>query len=164
MIARRITTAIERLDRLLVLLSVLLLLAALLILMANVASRDILYLTLPWSAELARYTMIWSALLATAVLVGRRQHLTVDLLGSRLAGRPKRLVDLLVSIGAMAFFLIVVVSGVLLVQRTAGQVASSIEWLPMPVVYSIMPLSAVLMWLGEFANLLRTLSTEDAPA
>ena len=164
MMPHRIIAAIERLDRLLVVVSAVLLLVSVMILMANVASRYLLYLSLPWSAELARYTMVWSALLAAAVLVHRRQHLGVDLLGSRLAGRPKRLVELFVSVGSMAFFLIVAVSGAILVQRTAGQVASSIEWLPMPAVYAIMPVSAVLMWLGEFANLLKTFCGEDRPA
>ena len=100
---------------------------------------------MPWSAELARYTMVWSALLAAAALVRRQGHLMVDVITCYLSPRQNRLLSTLLGVAALVFFLILFVSGLALVAGTVGQVASSMPALPMSFVYSIVPSSALLM-------------------
>lgn len=158
---QRIDRAVERINRLVVLAAALFLLLTVAIVLANVLSRYALHVSLTWSAELSRYSMIWSALLAASVLVNRRQHLSVDILERHLRGRVRVAAQVITSVGSMTFFLILLLSGWTLVTRTSGQVASSIEVLPMNVVYSIVPVSALLMLLGSVVVLLRTLHGEE---
>lgn len=157
---RRISRWLEVANHGLLCLAAIFLTATVGMVIANVVARYLLGVSLTWSAELARYTMIWSAFLAASVLVNRRQHLSVDLLGKRLHGRMKRLLDMVMVAGSMIFFLIVMISGVVLVHHTGGQMASSIERLPMNVVYSIVPLSAFAMLLNTCFVLMGVLRNE----
>ena len=155
---------LDRLNRAVLGLSVLLLFAATALLIVNVASRFIFHWSLPWSEEVSRYLVVWGTLLAAAVLVNQRQHLAVDLWGDRLAGWSRRALNVVVEAGSLTFFLILAVSGTILVLRTTGQTSPSLEFLPMPVVYAILPISALLMALGSCGNLLRDLGDGDGDA
>lgn len=157
----RINDFVERINRLLIGVAVVFLVVTVAIVIANVVSRYVLHVSLTWSAELARYSMVWSSLLAAAVLVNMQQHLSVDILEKYMPARLRFAAQLVIHIGSMTFFFILLVSGCLLVMRTSGQVASSIEMLPMNAVYVIMPVTALLMLLGSFVVLLRTLCGEE---
>ena len=158
---QRTNDIVLRANQLLIAASVLFLVITVAIIITNVISRYVVNVSLPWSAELSRYSMIWSALLAAAVLVNRQEHLSVDVLAGLLGGRWRVASQLVVCVGSMTFFLILVLSGSMLVLRTSGQVASSIEALPMNVVYSIFPLAGLLMFFGSMVVLLRILSDEE---
>lgn len=150
-----------RIESFLVAASAAFLLGGVLIVGANVAARYVFHETLAWSAEAARYAIVWSAFLGSCVLVRRRQHLTVSM---RAGGGNNRPSELIVLFGSAVFFAILTVSGAVLVWNTAGQTASSIAFLPMPAVYSVMPISAFDMWATTTAQLARTLQADrDGP-
>jgi len=128
----------------------------------NVGTRYVLHVSLTWSAELARYCMVWSALLAAAVLVRRDEHLAVNLIESVLGPRGRQALALCIALVSMVFFLVVCISGIMLVLRTAGQVASSIGSLPIPVVYAVIPVSAMLMVFGSVLRLMESMKRTDA--
>ena len=140
--AKRIDDYVNRINKLVIGVSVVFLVSTIGIVITNVLSRYVLHVSLTWSAEAARYSMIWSALLAAAVLVNRSQHLRVDFLDQFLSRRARFLLLVLVEIGSMTFFVVMSISGSILVLRTSGQIASSIESLPMNAVYLIIPISA----------------------
>lgn len=145
----------ERIDRAVVATAALCLVVSVVTVVANVVMRYVVHVSLPWSAELARYAMVWSAALGASVLVNRDEHLFVDVLDRALsldAGRRLRRVVLMLS---MAFYAILFVSGWQLVQRTRGQVASSLGALPMSAVYAVVPVAALLMLWGACATWLR---------
>ena len=132
------------------------LLAAMVALVAlNVVMRYVLRDSLTWSSELARYLMVWSALLAAAVVAARGQHLAVDLLEWALPRRFDRWLRLVVGLLNMTFLAVMFISGFMLVVRTSGQVASSLEWLPISGVYAVIPASALLMFVGAIHAALR---------
>jgi TRAP-type C4-dicarboxylate transport system permease small subunit len=142
-------------------LSVLLLALMVAIVTLNVLTRYLLHVSLSWSAELARYCLVWSALLAAVGLVERGEHLTVDLLERRLGRRSRHRLAVLVALLSLTFFAVLIASGTMLVAGTIGQVASSIERLPMSVVYAIVPVAALLMFGGCAARLRRLLDCEE---
>jgi TRAP-type C4-dicarboxylate transport system permease small subunit len=127
----------------------------------NIVWRYVFADSLTWSAELTRYLMVWSSLLAAAVLVARGEHLAVDVLEHRLGPRQKRWLNVFIAVSSMTFFAVVVVSGVMVVTGTVGQMAPSMEWLPMSAVFVILPLSALLMFVNCADRLRRELDAEE---
>ena len=115
---------------------------------ANVISRYIFHFSLTWSAELAEYCMVWAAFLGAAYLVNQSEHLVVDLLEKYLKGKLKRYLQITILSITIVFFGAVTYYGSLLVLETKGQVASSMRFLPMNIVYSIMPISGLIMLIG----------------
>lgn len=151
----RLEKAVDQLNRSVLAVSVLLLSVMVAIVALNVVSRYVCRVSLTWSAELARYCMVWSTMLAASVLAGRGQHLAVDLFARSLSDRMKRCRQRLVALLNMTFFAVMFISGIVLVARTSGQVASSMEWLPMNLVYAVIPVSALLMFVGAGMGALR---------
>ncbi|MHC4630390.1 MAG: TRAP transporter small permease [Planctomycetota bacterium] len=131
------------------------------VVMTNVCCRYVLRLSLTWSAELARYCMVWLAFLGAAVLVNKNQHLAVDVLAKALSKDAKKRLAILVHGLSMVFFMIMAYCGFELVRSTTNQVASSMRFLPMNVVYMVIPVSGLLMFWGSAVFLLRALGHKD---
>jgi len=119
------------------------------ILVINVFCRYLLNFSLTWSSELARYFMIWAAFLGAVILVNTGEHIGVDILERSLKGLLRKILQLLIILGSSIFFLILVYYGILLVKLTTGQVSATLRFLPMNVVYSIIPFSGLLMLFGS---------------
>jgi TRAP-type C4-dicarboxylate transport system permease small subunit len=128
---------------------------------ANVFSRYIFHFSLTWSSELARYFMIWAAFLGAAVLVNTDEHLAVDLLEKSVKIQVQRTLRILVKGGSIIFFIILIYYGIILVKSTSGQVAASMGFLPMSLMYLVIPLSGLIMLLGSVVSLLRMFEREN---
>jgi TRAP-type C4-dicarboxylate transport system permease small subunit len=152
---------IRRVNAAVIIVSTVLMAAMVALVTANVFWRYVFADSLTWSSEMARYLMVWSTMLAAAVLVGRGEHLAVDLLERRLDPRQKRWLNVMISVLSLTFFAVVVVSGVMLVSGTIGQMAPSMEWLPMSAVFVILPLSALLMFVNCADRLRRELDAGE---
>lgn len=129
---------------------------------ANVFARYALHLPLAWSAELARYCMVWSALLGSAVLVRQDDHLRVALIDAFLTPRGLRILHVFVTTLSLLFYAVLLISGCVLVIRTRGQVAASIPFLPISVVYAVVPFSALLMVRNVIFSLRDIWQSEEA--
>ena len=132
--------------------------ATALILITNVLCRYAFGFSITWSAEAARYCMVWFAFLGIAVLAYRHEHLSVSLLGPRLGSSGQKALRGTILCGSLIFFVTLSAFGGILVVRTQGQTATSIPWLPMNVVYAVIPVSGVVMTLSatyEIVGLLR---------
>jgi TRAP-type C4-dicarboxylate transport system permease small subunit len=151
----RILLWTERLNRAVLCSAVLLLTLAVAVIVANVVTRYVGRASLPWSSEMARYLVVWSALLASAVLTARDDHLVVDALRGRLGEVGERWVRGFGALVSATFSFVLLCSGALLVLHTAGQVTSSIAWLPIAAVYAVVPIAALLMVWGTLAAVLR---------
>lgn len=111
-----------------------------------------------WTEELARFLLMWIGILGAAYASGMRMHLAIDLLKPRLS-RPKQLrlaafVNIMVAFFAL-FVMVVGGSRLLYITSTLGQNSAALR-LPMTVVYSVLPLSGLLVIfykLNELANL-----------
>ena len=118
------------------------------ILISNIFCRYVFGFSLTWSAEAARYCMVWFAFLGIAVLAHRREHLSVKFLESRLKPRLQKAIQGTILLGSAVFFVILSGFGGILVVRTQGQTAASIPWLPINLVYTVIPVSGIVMTLS----------------
>ena len=121
--------------------------AAVLNVLWQVFTRFILGNPSAFTDELARYLLVWVGLLGAAYAGGKRMHLAIDLLPSRLTGRAHHALGLFIEACVFAFALFVmVVGGLQLVSLTLllGQTSAALR-LPLGLVYLVLPLSGGLL-------------------
>lgn len=97
--------------------------------------------------ELAGFLLIWVALLGAAYATGKKQHLAIDLLSSKLKANGKIALSKFINILILLFALsVLIVGGVWLVYTRfrLGQVSSAME-IPIGFVYLIVPVSGMLI-------------------
>lgn len=102
---------------------------------------------LVWSEELARFTMVWLALLASALAMRRAQHIAL----TGLIPIPARLdpaLRALTALASIAILLILTDLGWELAQRTMRQRSPALG-IPMGYMYAAIPVSAILMIVGQ---------------
>ncbi len=97
--------------------------------------------------ELARYLLIWIGLLGAGYAAGMRMHLAIDLLPTKLSGRPRCYVGLLIEACVFLFALAVLVVGgtnLVALTLTLGQTSAALH-VPIGYVYLALPMSGLLM-------------------
>ena len=148
------------LSRVLILLMGLLVLAVL----WQVASRYLLQSPSSYTDELARYLMIWVALLGAAFVTGRRGHLAIDILPSRLPPARRRYLDHLIDSLIALFGLLVMVSGgsrLVYLTLTLQQISPALQ-IPLGYIYLVIPFSGVLIMVYSILNSFDTRRSELA--
>ena len=115
--------------------------------------------------ELARYLLIWVGLFGAAYASGKRAHLAIDLLRTRLTGRAVHWHGIFVGVVVLLFaVLVMVVGGWRLVSLSflLGQTSAALQ-VPLGVVYLALPASGALiafyfaLFITERGRLLRGL-------
>ncbi|MCB0556916.1 MAG: TRAP transporter small permease [Phaeodactylibacter sp.] len=100
-----------------------------------------------WSEELARFLLIWIGILGAAYAAGQDMHLSIELLMPKLQKKSQIRLKLLISflIAAFAFTVMVIGGGRLMyITQVLGQLSPALR-VPMAVVYSVAPLSGILV-------------------
>ncbi len=100
-----------------------------------------------FTEELARYLMIWVGLLGASYAAGKRMHLAVDLLSTKLTGRRKLYLGLVIEGFTLLFALFaLVIGGTRLVWTMLflGQTSAALQ-IPLGYVYLAVPLSGLLI-------------------
>ena len=113
----------------------------------QVFSRFILQNPSSYTEELARYMLIWIGLLGASYVSGQKMHLAIDLLSTKLKGRNKSLLEIVIQIFVILFaFFVMVVGGIRLVQitLTLNQISAALQ-IPLGYVYVVVPISGSLM-------------------
>ena len=111
----------------------------------QVFSRYVLNDPSSWTGELARYIMVWLGLFGASYLFGSKGHLAITLLDSALKGKAHVSLHLLINAISIAFvYLAMFTGGLGLIARTSHQLSPALQ-LPMSTVYSILPISAVII-------------------
>jgi TRAP-type C4-dicarboxylate transport system permease small subunit len=113
----------------------------------QVATRFLLRNPSSFTEEIARYLLVWVGVLGGAYAVGQRIHLAIDLLPSKLEGRRRALLEILVESCIFVFATaVLVVGGAGLVWLTLdlGQTSAALQ-IPLGYVYLVLPLSGLLM-------------------
>ena len=154
------------LDR--VLAGVLILLTVVMVLTVTwqVATRFILNEPSSYTEELATYLLLWISLLGAAYALRQRAHLGIDVVTSRLSPEAQvraRVVGYVV----IALFALVafVIGGGILVSVTfeLGQRSAAFQ-VPVGYVYTVLPLSGVLMIIYSVVGAVETLRGDVSPA
>jgi TRAP-type C4-dicarboxylate transport system permease small subunit len=122
----------------------------------QVFSRYVLTDPSTYTDELARFLMIWLGLLGAAYVSGKNMHLAIDILPNKLKGKSK--LNLLVFIDILILFFVIsvmVVGGGRLVYMTfiLNQTSASLQ-IPLAYVYTILPLSGLLIAYYKIENIL----------
>jgi len=111
----------------------------------------------PWTEEVARMLLIWVGLLGGVYAYSEKAHLGLDLLYQKVGVTGKRRLDTITDVCCGLFALaVLVVGGGSLVQLTWElKQTTAVLGIPMAWVYSVLPLSGVLIVFYSLASLLQ---------
>lgn len=113
----------------------------------GVFTRYVLSSQASWSEELARFLLIWIGILGAAYAAGQRFHLAIDLLKPKLEPKNQRRLTVFINLMVITFaFTVMVIGGFRLIYITQvlGQLSPALQ-VPMWVIYSVVPLSGLLV-------------------
>lgn len=100
-----------------------------------------------WSEELARFSLIWIGVLGAAYASGKKMHLAIDLLKSKLTENNQVRINMLINALIILFaFTVMVIGGgrLIYVTHVLGQTSPALQ-VPMYLVYSVVPISGLLV-------------------
>jgi TRAP-type C4-dicarboxylate transport system permease small subunit len=109
----------------------------------------------PWTEEVARMLLIWVGLLGGVYAYREKAHLGLDLLYQKVGNIGKRRLEIITDVSCGLFALaVLVVGGGSLVQLTWElKQTTAVLGIPMAWVYSVLPLSGVLIVFYSLASL-----------
>ncbi len=133
----------------------------------QVGSRYIAMSPSSFTDELARYLLIWVGLLGASYVAGKKLHLAIDILPMKLQeSNPvaSRKLTMAINILVAIFALLVMVWGgirLVYITLTLEQTSASLN-IPLGYVYSVLPLSGLLIIYYSFANLFEPRESPEA--
>jgi TRAP-type C4-dicarboxylate transport system permease small subunit len=128
----------------------------------QVASRYILSSPSSFTDELAGFLLIWVGVLGASYVAGRKEHLAIDILIQRSSPARQRMLLYIIYSLIFLFALSVMVTGgvVLMYTRFALQVKSAALELPLGYVYSVLPVSGLIIMYYEVVHILQLKRTK----
>lgn len=120
----------------------------------QVFTRYVLQSPSTFTSELSRFLLIWVSLLGAAYVAGKNEHLGIELLPSKLNPANRRRLRVVIQSLILCFALTVMVyGGSMLVYLTMSQPSPTLD-LPMGYVYSVLPISGVLVTYYKICELI----------
>lgn len=113
----------------------------------QVFSRFVLQNPSSFTEELARYMLIWIGILGAAYVAGQKLHLAIDLLSTKLKGKPNSMLEIFIQLCIFFFsFFVMLIGGIRLVYITLqlNQISAALQ-VPLGYVYLVVPISGALM-------------------
>lgn len=113
----------------------------------QVLSRYLFNISASWTEELARYCLMWLAMLGAAYITGKREHIEIDIVFDQLSLKNKRRLDYFIESLIILFALVVMIigGGYLMYITLYLEQASPALQIPLGYVYSVLPISGVLI-------------------
>ena len=108
----------------------------------QILMRFVLKAPLAWTDEVAKYTFVWGTMLGCAYLVHPGKHSSVEVLKDALKGSMKKAHAILLDLICLAFYVIVFMGGITLVQAGLSSVTPALEF-PVWIIYLVMPISGI---------------------
>lgn len=106
------------------------------------------------SEELLTYSFTWMALLATAYVFGKRDHMRMGFMADNFSAGVRKVLSIIAEVLIMILAgAVMVYGGFILVQLTMTQTTASLG-IPMGVVYTILPISGVLIVIYSILNII----------
>lgn len=160
-----LTRVIDRVERTLAWLLVLLMGVMVVDVTWQVVSRFLLRAPSSFTEELAGFLLIWVGILGAAYGFRTRAHLGIDLLVSRIPGVTPRTVTILAHTVVVLFALSTMVIGGILLVRLAFQLdqISAAMGIRVGFVYLVLPLSGVLITLFSIESIMRAIAARAKP-
>ena len=129
----------------------------------QVFTRFILQDPSSFTEELARYMLIWIGILGASYVAGQKMHLAIDLLSTKLNDFNKLTLDIIIQSFVFLFSLFVmVIGGLRLVEitLTSNQISAALQ-IPLGYVYTVLPLSGILMMFYSFSFIVEDLMKKN---
>ena len=122
----------------------------------QVASRYLLRSPSSFTDELARFLLIWVGLLGAAYVTGKKLHLAIDIIPSKLTGKGAKNLNIFINLTVALFAALVMVWGglrLVYLTLTLNQTSAALN-MPLGYVYSVLPLSGLIIIYYSILNLL----------
>lgn len=145
----------EKLDRTVALLLVIILGIMVLNVTWQVVSRYVFQSPSSFTDELSRYMLIWLGMLGAAYVAGKNEHLAIDILPQKLTGKPKMRLMIFIHIVIISFVLPVMIMGggnLVYITFVLEQKSATLQ-VPLAYIYSIIPLSGILIVYYQLSNI-----------
>jgi C4-dicarboxylate transporter DctQ subunit len=131
------------------------------VVLLGVMFRYVVNEALSWYDEFAGYILVWLTMFGSVVALVDRKHISFETLTEKLPWQGKRAVEIFAGLCVLGFSLVMLVSGWVLVRSMAEETAVSLPWVKMAWVYSVLPLSGLLLVLVSLVQLTAVVIGED---
>lgn len=124
----------------------------------QVITRYVFGFTPSFGEELARYMFVWIVFLCLPVVAKKGGHMAIEMVTVRLRGMPLKVCRIIADSFTIAFLVLMVYQGALMVDRASFQTSPALE-ISMSWVYIVIPVGCFIMLLNvlsDFYTLLRT--------
>jgi TRAP-type C4-dicarboxylate transport system permease small subunit len=122
--------------------------------------RYVLDSPLYWTDELSRYALVWMTFIGGAALVGSKNgHAKLDIFVERMPPKNKRAATFLAILIETAVLVLVFVGSCILISKSSAS-SSPAMGLPMVVVYSVIPITALFSLYRIVMSFRKTLNGE----
>jgi len=119
----------------------------------QISSRYVLHMSLSWTEELSRYLMIYSAFFGAAIALRSKSLIAVEFFAERLSESRRRILKSVILILSIAFFAVVLVQGLQLVDKVSSQESASLQ-ISMAIPYASIPIGCFLLILNAVSTIL----------
>lgn len=133
------------------------------VVLVGVFYRYVVDQALSWYDEFAGYILVWLTMYGSVVGLARGKHISFETLVEKLPRRARRLVEAFDALCVLAFSLVLLGSGWVLIRGMAEETAVSLPHVKMAWIYSAMPISGALMALVGVVQLLRLCTGRAVP-
>lgn len=105
-----------------------------------------------WTNEVSRYAFLWSVYLGSVVAVKRKSHIALDLLAQFFPKKLNKWIKAISNVFLLVLFFMIFFYGAELVKNTWNISSSSLQ-IPVGLIYSVIPLSFLLMFIYTLVQL-----------
>jgi TRAP-type C4-dicarboxylate transport system permease small subunit len=119
--------------------------------------------SLIWYDEVASVLLAWLTFYGSALASVKRAHIGCPEIVDKMPWPVRRIFNIVAELLVIVFFLLLAGVGVWITPVLATDALVSLPWIPMSVVQSVIPISALLIVVAEFTYLVDFLSAKVAP-
>ncbi len=139
---------------------------AVLILLATlqILFRYVFMYPLPWTEELARFTLVWATFWGAASATRRQLHLAVDFFINKFNRQAAKFITFFFSLLILGFLGVILYGALVMMEEARPIFAGSITWLSMMYLYLGPVIGLILMILFVVTNLYQIIArSEETP-
>ncbi len=133
------------------------------VVLLGVFFRYVIDAALSWYDEFAGYVLVWLTMFGTVVALAKGKHISFETLVEKLPESWQRPVEIFDSVCVLSFSLVMLVSGWVLVRSMWGETSVSLPSVEMAWVYSVLPISGVLLVLVGLVQLTMLIRGQEMP-
>jgi len=126
----------------------------------QIVSRVLFGSSFTWTSELAKFLMVWIIFLGAGFAFQYGAHISIEVVVDRVSIKVKKLFQILVLLFSSIFIIILILNGLELVGSAMEQISASLG-IPMGYVYTVIPISGILILLNMIDVTIRFITTDN---